>query len=388
MTETLKKIVDGLAGNLNSVVYYFALMKGYLEGNAAPSEPPCNESLKTLFIENERFKELKKMLINLQIKGSVRKRADGLLELRIWHEGKRRSIYGRTEDELLTKFHLQRRRKRSEQKPALAVETLYTWLDKWVKLYKTDTVKPRTLSAIISCIKTHIRPNFADVPLNRINPLLIEENLKKIASSRMRKYTYQILNEAYKKALQLKIIKENPFALVDVPRHKSNVGKPLTPDEQEVLIKSLESSEYKGYFLFLLYSGCRRCEGLAAQWEDIDWDKKRLFVRGTKTDLSHGYIPLFAKLSEVLKEIQPKNAKGKIFLFSESQVERAFNKLCPNHRIHDLRHTFATNCLEAGVELKAVQAWLRHSKIGTTADIYAHATDKFLMQEAEKINRK
>lgn len=387
MTETLKNIVDGLAGNLNNVIYYFALMKGYLEGSAAPSNPPRNESLKALYIETERFKELKKVLINLQLKGSVRERPDGLLELRVWQDGKRCSIYGRTEDELLTKFHLQRRRKRSERKPPAADETLHTWLNKWVNLYKVDSVQPRTLSAITSCIRTHIQPNFADLPLNRFTPLQIEGNLKNIVSSRMRKYTYQILNEAYKKALQLKLIKENPFALVDVPKHKSNQGKPLTMEEQANFKAALAGSPFRAYFLFLLYSGCRRGEGLAACWEDIDQDKKRLLVRGTKTELARSYIPLFAALEELLKEIMPDNATGLIFPFPEHQVERAFAKLCPGHHIHDLRHTFATNCLEAGVDLKAVQAWLRHSKIGTTADIYAHATDKFLLQEAEKLKK-
>lgn len=330
------------------------------------------------------------MLINLDIKGSVRERADGLLELRVWVDGKRKSVYGRTEEELLQKFKIMRRRwkKREAVKPAAEQETLHGWLDKWVRLYKTDSVKPRTLSAIKSCIAVHIHAHFENAPLNSFAPLQIEEKLKKIESSRMRKYSYQILNEAYKKALQLKLIKENPFALVDVPRHKERKGTPLTLEEQAQLKAALIGSPYRGYFLFLLYSGCRRCEGLAARWEDVDFEKRRLFVRGTKTELSRNYIPLFEELAELLQEIKPTASVGLIFPFTEHQVEMAFKKLCPNHHIHDLRHTFATNCLEAGVELKAVQAWLRHSNIATTADTYAHATDKFIMQEAEKLKKK
>ncbi|MDE7440466.1 MAG: site-specific integrase [Clostridia bacterium] len=329
------------------------------------------------------------MLINLELKGSVRERLDGLLELRVWLDGKRTSIYGRSEAELLQKFKiLRRQRKKHTEKVVQPLATLYAWLDKWVSTYKADTVKPRTLSAIESCIKVHIKPNFADTHLNRLTPLQAEENLKQIKSSRMRQYTYQILNEAYKKALQLKLAKENPFAVVDVPQHKQKKGTPLTYEEQEQLKAALEGSPYKYYFLFLLYSGCRRCEGLSACWEDIDFSKKRIFIRGTKTELSQNHIPLFDNLADILQEIEPAERAGKIFPFQEHQVERAFNKLCPNHHIHDLRHTFATNCIEAGVELKAVQAWLRHANIGTTADTYAHATDKYLMQEAEKLNKK
>lgn len=328
------------------------------------------------------------MLINLNVKGSVRERADGLLELRVWIDGKRTSFYGKTEEELQQKFtYARRQRKKHRQQQPPELDRLYAWLDKWVELYKTDTVKPRTLSAIQSCIKVHIRQNFQDLPLNRFTPIQIEENLKRIDSTRMRKYSYQILNEAFKKAMQLKLIKENPFALVDVPRHKETKGTPLTSEEQEQLKAALIGSPFRGYFLFLLYSGCRRCEGLSARWEDVDVEKRRIFIRGTKTALSRNYIPLFDNLAELLEELRTTETVGLIFPFAEHQVERAFKELCPNHHIHDLRHTFATNCIEAGVELKAVQAWLRHSNIGITADTYAHATDKFLMQEAEKLNK-
>lgn len=389
MNETVNNLMQCVENHLNNACISFAMLKGYIAGTAAAAEPPKKESLNALFIEFEKYKEIKKVLINLNVKGSVRERAGGLLELRVWIDSKRTSIYGRTEEELLQKFKILRRQRkpRAEANPP-EQNTLYCWLDKWVRLYKTDNVKPRTLSAILSCIKVHIKVNFADMPLNRLTALIIAENLKKIESSRMRKYSYQILNEAYKKALQLKLIKENPFALVDVPRHKQQKGTPLTSEEQEEFKIALIGSPYRYYFLFLLYSGCRRCEGLAARWEDIDFARERILIRGTKTELSRSYIPLFDDLAEILKEIRPTETVGLIFPFTEHQVEMAFKKLCPTHHIHDLRHTFATNCIETGVELKAVQAWLRHSNIGITADTYAHATDKFLMQEAEKLKKK
>lgn len=350
--------------------------------------PQKKESQSTLFIELERFKEIKRMLINLNIKGSVRERPDGLLELRVWIDGRRTSIYGRTEEELQQKFTYARRQRKKSPKQVPELVRLYAWLDKWVKLYKTDTVKPRTLSAIQSCIKVHIKVNFDDLPLNRFTPLQIEENLKRIDSTRMRKYSYQILNEAYRKAMQLKLIRENPFNLVDTPHHKEIKGTPLTKEEQAQLIAALVGSPYRIYFLFLLYSGCRLSEGLAARWDDVDVENRRIFIRGTKTERSRNFIPLFANLAEILNEVPPTERVGLIFPFSAHQVQIAFKKICPNHHIHDLRHTFATNCIEAGVELKAVQAWLRHSNIGITADTYAHATDRFLMQEAEKLNKK
>lgn len=404
MTETLKNLLNRVAADIHAVTIGFAILQGYLEGSDIAVQSDGNgTSQSVLFIGNTPNKEkIKRMLINLGLKGSVRRRADGLLELRVWLEGKRCSFYGKTEEELIKKFKfdLNRRKRQRGLVPQVVIEKpakpndrsctvmLHAWLDKWAVTYKEENVAVRSYSAILSCIKVHIKPNFADCCLSELAPLTIEESLKKIASSRMRKYSYQILNEAFKKALQLRFIKENPFALVDVPRHKVQKGEPLTRAEQVEFKSALEGSKYKYYFLFLLYSGCRRSEGLAARWEDVDFERKRFFVRGTKTTLSKSEIPLFDNLAAVLREILPENgASGLIFSFTEHQVEMAFKKICPRHHIHDLRHTFATNCLEAGVDLKAVQSWLRHSNIGITADTYAHATSKFLMREAEKVNK-
>lgn len=392
MTDILYNLISRIESDIKNALMGIAMLKGFTDGSAtAPTEQTQKENRNALFIEYEKFKEIKRMLINLNIKGSVRTRSDGLLELRVWFDGKRVSIYGRSEEELLQKFQFTRRqsrkRKRSEEN-AQQYEKLYAWLEKWVEIYKVESVKPNTLSAIRSCIRIHIQTHFDDMQLNRFTPLQIEENLKQITSSRMRKYSYQILNEAYKKALQLKIVKENPFTLVDVPQHKPKKGVPLSSEEQTQFKKDIKGSPYQGYFLFLLFCGCRLSEGLSARWEDIDFIKKRIFIRGTKTELSRNYIPLFEELAELLNDIKPKNAQGIIFPFTKQQVERAFKAICPNHHIHELRHTFATNCIEAGVDLKAVQTWLRHSNIKLTADTYAHATDKFSRQEAEKLKKK
>lgn len=391
MTETLRNLTNKIASDIHSAELGFAMLCGYLEGNESTT-PLRKESQNALFIELEKYKDIKSMLINLNIKGSVRKRADGLLELRVWLDGKRTSIYGKTEEELQNKFsqlyNNRRKMHNTQPQPKRQTETLYNWLDKWVELYKTDNVKKNSLCAIKSCIKVHIKTNFENVSLNRFTPIQIEETLKKIGSSRMRKYTYQILNEAYKKALQLKLIKENPFALVDVPQHKEVKGTPLTREEQSNFVAALADCPYRIYFLFLLYSGCRRSEGLSARWDDVNFEKRTIFIRGTKTEGSRNYIPLFDNLAKVLNEVPETERNGLISPFPVHQVERTFKKLCPTHHLHDLRHTFATNCIEAGVELKAVQAWLRHSNISITADTYAHATDKYLMQEAEKVNKK
>lgn len=57
----------------------------------------------------------------------------------------------------------------------------------------------------------------------------------------------------------------------------------------------------------------------------------------------------------------------------------------PNHKLHDLRHTFATRCLENGVSMKCIQVWLGHTRLDTTAMIYSHLLPDFEKSESVKV---
>ncbi len=53
---------------------------------------------------------------------------------------------------------------------------------------------------------------------------------------------------------------------------------------------------------------------------------------------------------------------------------------------HILRHSFATRCLEAGIEGKVVQKWLGHAKYNVTIDTYSHISTDFENFEIAKLN--
>ena len=137
------------------------------------------------------------------------------------------------------------------------------------------------------------------------------------------------------------------------------------------------------FFRFVLYSGCRRSEALSLTWSDVDFEKSVIHIRGTKTVLSDRTIPLFPDCRVLLNSI--KRVDDKVFHHRASYVTHLFKKLCPTHKLHDLRHTFATRCLECGVSMKVVQQWLGHSRMDTTASVYTHVPDAFSRVEADKL---
>jgi hypothetical protein len=59
----------------------------------------------------------------------------------------------------------------------------------------------------------------------------------------------------------------------------------------------------------------------------------------------------------------------------------------PSIRFHDLRHTFATNALEHGMDIKTLSAVIGHISSATTLNVYAHVTDEMRQSAAAKIDR-
>lgn len=263
--------------------------------------------------------------------------------------------------------------------------TLHAWLDEWVTAYKAPNVKPLTLYALDVAIRLHIKPKLPNIALNRINGLTLQKYFTSLGESRTRETVYQILSSSFKQAQELKILADNPMSAVKIPKHTRNQGSALTIQEETAFIKQIERHKLRPYFLFLLYSGTRRSEALSLKTEDIDRKNNVIHIRGTKTKESDRYIPLFDKLFALLVDLKP-NTDGFYFPYRPDYPTHAFKKLCPSHKLHDLRHTFATRCLEAKIPLKVVQIWLGHTEIDTTADIYTHVSRELGQQEAQILN--
>lgn len=263
--------------------------------------------------------------------------------------------------------------------------TLHAWLDEWVTAYKAPNVKPLTLYALDVAIRLHIKPKLPNIALNRINGLTLQKYFTSLGESRTRETVYQILSASFKQAQELKILADNPMSAVKIPKHTRKQGNALTIQEETAFIRQIEQHKLRSYFLFLLYSGTRRSEALALKAEDIDRKNNVIHIRGTKTKESDRYIPLFDKLSALLVDLKPDNS-GFYFPYRPDYPTHAFKKLCPSHKLHDLRHTFATRCLEAKIPLKVVQIWLGHTEIDTTADIYTHVSRELGQREAQILN--
>jgi integrase len=144
---------------------------------------------------------------------------------------------------------------------------------------------------------------------------------------------------------------------------------------------------------FLAFSGARLREATALRWRDVDSARKRLTIAGTKTASSDRRIPIFPPLAALIAEMRARRGEEPpdtpILRVSECLV--SLESACAKVGVatlthHDLRHLFATNCIESGVDVPTVSRWLGHSDGGTLAmKTYGHLRQEHSDAQAAKV---
>jgi integrase len=137
----------------------------------------------------------------------------------------------------------------------------------------------------------------------------------------------------------------------------------------------------------LAYSGMRKEEAAALTWSDVNKDRGLLTVRGTKTETSNRSVPIIPAMRDLLARIEnngPKVFKAHSALASLAKACEAIGARKLTH--HDLRHLFATTCIESGVDIPTVSRWLGHADGGALAmKTYGHLRPLHSVEAAAKV---
>lgn len=241
-------------------------------------------------------------------------------------------------------------------------------------------------------------------------------DIKKYSNSVIGK-TYGQLKLAYREAVSAGLITKNLMDDRDLrcPRSDRPDTKvyALTREEQEILENALKNhkvpknrNDYRKQLLIELYTGMRMGEINALRPEDVDFKRNVIHVRGTiskgvgdriyrsettKTSAGMRDVPINNLVKPVLEKAlaeMKNNPAGTIFydyqkknVISTSQVCNFYKRICKSAGLdyygqHALRHTFATRCIEAGVQPVVLKTWLGHTNIHITLDTYADVFDK------------
>ena len=332
-------------------------------------------------IQKYTLSEINAMLIELNIKFKAHERANGLFEIRPTIGGKKVSIYGRTAEEIAKKYKdVIKKRKRGDFVPTAKIK-LYAWLEEWLAVYKKPNVKQRTFENLTRCIKNQIKPNLEDKAINRYTLSELTAALNAIESTRMRKYARGTLREAFACAVTAGHLTISPAEHIQPVKHVTQKRKAIALlDLHDMLQRGANNlrRDLFLYYLFTLFAGTRRDEGLNLRGVHVDWKNKIIHIPGTKSETSKRLIPMFPILEKILSTIGA-TGQERFFNFKTYMADRFFSVLRGEQEelvLHCLRHTFGTVeiCIHR-IPINTVSLWLGHADTSITMDIYTHPED-------------
>lgn len=149
---------------------------------------------------------------------------------------------------------------------------------------------------------------------------------------------------------------------------------------------------------FLAYSGCRKGEAARVEGQHCDFEKREITIHGDPVTGTKNWeirrVPMIPDMRRLLERI--KNERGeKEFLANPvmrvKECQGAINSACKALGIarfthHDLRHLFATRCIESEVDTPTVSRWLGHKDGGALAmKTYGHLRDEHSANMAQKV---
>ena len=179
----------------------------------------------------------------------------------------------------------------------------------------------------------------------------------------------------------------------------------LTEEQFNEFIQCVDDVRFRALFTFLFYVGCRRGEALRLRFEDVDIQKRTVSITkrwnkldkkdiSPKTKSSIRTIPICDKALQSVLEMKRYYGKGRIFggekpltcASIERRKDRAIEKSgVPYIRIHDFRHSFISMMLEKGANMPMVRAYVGHSSVKTTLDVYSHFSARSLQNLIDKM---
>lgn len=220
----------------------------------------------------------------------------------------------------------------------------------------------------------------------------------------------------------------NPAKVANPPKASTMTDarpemKTWAGDEVGRFLEAEVASRYLPVWTFLVTTGCRRGECLGLQWGDLDLEAspRHATIRRNLTSIDHRphlapstktgrgrRVDLDADTVAALRTWRVTQAAERLLMgagwagsdwgvlppgwppLRPEHVSQAFRRAVAVHdvpaiRLHDLRHTWASLALGAGVDVKVVSERLGHSSTTITRDVYQHFTPAMASDAAERV---
>jgi integrase len=216
--------------------------------------------------------------------------------------------------------------------------------------------------------------------------------------------TIALLRQVLSCAVDAGVIYANAAAALKRVRIRSKEIVLPSTDKFNALIVEMENGHGRDsrncadFAAGLAFTGCRLSEANALQWRDIDFAAGEIVVRGDAETGTKNWelrrVPLIpdarALFERMRSERHGESLDAKVFRVGECQksLDRAAKKVGADRITHhDLRHLFATCCIESGVDIPTVSRWLGHKDGGALAmKTYGHLRREHSIAQAQRVS--
>lgn len=288
----------------------------------------------------------------------------------------------------------------------------------WLKIKKMS-VKYSTYLKYENVITTQISPYFKEYRLEDFNDTAIfdffDTKRNELSDSYLKiiKYVLSSIIQFGNETFDFPVIHIERIKFIK----KRKVNKVLSEDEKNKLLNYCHKNKnpLSVAILISLYGGLRIGEICGLQWKDIDFDNSLIYIDKTaqrqktgddnkktklvltepKTLTSKRYVPVPEFLIQYLQSYKKTDddncfvLSNHFSIYDPRNIQKRFKRLCKSNdfdtNFHNLRHSYATECVYENVEIKSLSEILGHAKVSTTLDLYVHSSMEHKKKQIEKL---
>lgn len=310
--------------------------------------------------------------------------------------------------------------------------TLNQFFETWIE-YQRAQVSPRTVERYAEIARKNLSPLLGAVALTKLRPEQISAAYTKALQTGRRDgkgglaprtvhHMHRVLKQALRQAVVWNMLSRSPADLVRPPKVERAPMMPLDATQTARLLNHFRPTRMYMPVLLAVMCGLRRGEIAALRWRSVDLSNAQLSVVESAEQTRAGVRIKETKNSKGRAVALPSMVTDQLRLHRLRQAEEFFRlgarpseatqvvtqetgeplqpnsithefvrilALCPTLpriRLHDLRHTHATQMLSDGVHPKVAQERLGHSTIAITLDLYSHVMPGMQSDAAAKVD--
>ncbi|HUA07942.1 MAG TPA: site-specific integrase [Candidatus Acidoferrales bacterium] len=347
---------------------------------------------------------------------TVKQRKDGRFVCHVTIAGKRTFFYGQSRKDAGDKMRaFLSSPVAANPKKFDGHRTINELLDSWLAR-KKKAIKDRTYGSYESVVRLHIKPALgeldpAKLTARHVVALLdalehtVKAGRKDDSTDMIGPRTGQIVYTTLSQAFRIL----NPCLMLTVPKPKGEKMEiqPWDGEQARTFLLHVDAVNDAAAALYrlALTTGMRKGEMLALTVNDLNfkngevritktWNEKMLKATSPKTKSSRRTIIMPERTRQALRAyIMQVGVRGdsRIFTLEPRNLTKSMHKAMeaakvPKIRFHDLRHSYATVALAAGVNVKVISLSLGHASVKITLDTYAHVLPGQSEAAAEKID--